>query len=219
MAVAFTKLMDATVALDRHVVSALELDEQVPSARWLAAESIANLVSSYYLSTGSVLSSSDAGPIIDALKDTLSSSPDFGTEGQPQSDPESVKTLKALTPAIIAVAQFSFGRNALELIREVTQKLIGLATEISARLSGIDGNPVNKSDLYIAVLEITGEFYKASHFSEMERFIQMAPEERRAYVAQHNRKIPMEPVWELLEIRLAMLEAVAGYLPQPGGKT
>ena len=217
LASAFTQLMDVTVELDRRVVLALDLSDGDPAARWNAAGSVADLVSSYYLSTGTILSPDDAGPMIEALQQTLSHLPAYSATGELPPAPQSVRTLKALAPAIIAIARFSFGRNALELTREVTGRLLALASEIASRISGLEGEALAQSPLYMAVLEVTGEFYRYSHFFEMERLMQMPAEERKAYVAEHNRKIPTEPVWELLGLRLAMLEAVAGYLPAAGG--
>ena len=217
MAAALAQLMDVTVELDRRIVASLDLASEDTSARWHVAGSVADLVSSYYLSTGTILLPDSAAPMVATVQQALLEMPDFGTPDEDaEAVPEAVRTLKALAPALIAIARFSFGRNALELTREVSSRLLSLAAEIASRISGLEGEALRRSALYTAVLEVAGDFYRYSHFFEMERLMQMPPEERKAYVAEHNRKIPIEPVWELLELRLAMLEAVAGYIPAEG---
>ena len=97
----------------------------------------------------------------------------------------------------------------MELLGEVARRLTEIATEVTGKLGSETG-----SALYYAVLEVAGEFYMESHFTEMDRLLEMAPDERKDYVQAHNRRIPMEPVWERLGLKMGMLEALTAYLPQ-----
>jgi hypothetical protein len=217
----FSQLIETTIEINQTILSGLQ--PQIISgdvSRWTGAGATAEFVAAYYRATGRAIDPGEAAPMIEALQNAL---PAIAAAADQADDEEAdisarpplARSLKALAPVASSIARFSFGRNAYELLAEVTHRLTTIAVEIAARLSGQEGPELLSSPLYYAVLEVTGEFYLESHFSEMDRLLEMEPEERKAYVRNHDKKIPMEPVWESLEIRLGMLEALATYLPLP----
>ena len=215
----FGRLIDSTVAVNREIVERLQLDEADGNARWIAASATAEIIAAHYRATTRALTGSEAVPLIEtltrAVEETLSGFDVSGSGMDPVASDIVGSSLRALAPAASAIARFSFGRDAMELLAEVTQHLTTLSLQITARLlyDQPDSRP-GESPLYLAVLEVAGEFYMESHFAEMDRLLEMPPEERRQYVSAHNKRIPMEPVWSALELRLSMIEAMTGYLPQ-----
>jgi hypothetical protein len=187
--------------------------------RWLGAEAVSVWMAAHYRSTGQVLTVDEAAYQIDALVGAIE-----GAWSPLPDEPSSwledagimARSLKALAPAAASVARYSFGRNAIDLLGEVTQRLATMAFELAARLSGTQvSQDVLSSPLYMAMLEVAGLFYKQAHRGEMDRLLSMPADERRAYVRAHDRRVPMEPVWDAVDLQLGMLEAMAAHIPLP----
>ncbi len=215
-----SELIASTVHLNQHVATIFGLDAAGGNARWLSASGVAEIVAAHYRVSTSAMSDAEGFAVIGALKNAVEEGM-AGLSPPPIEAEEQASTLgrslKALAPAASAIARFSFGRDPMELLADVSRRLTSIAGEITGKLSPMDvPDDALGSPLYFAVLEVAGEFYKESHFTEMDRLLEMPPEERKEYVVAHGRRIPMEPVWERLGLRLGMLEALAGYLPRPG---
>ncbi len=220
-AVQFAELIDSTISLNHHISGTLRLDETASDSRWLAAASAAEIVAAHYRATSRALSQDEATDVVTALKGAVLKSLDglaMPTGTQDENASLLGRSLKALAPSASAIARFSFGRDPMELLAEVARRLTAIATDVAGKLGRSEaGGGGAGSPLYYAVLEVAGEFYMESHFTEMDRLLEMAPEERKEYVQAHNRKIPMEPVWERLGLRMGMLEALTAYLPGADG--
>jgi hypothetical protein len=214
----FAELIGTTVALTRDLQPQLNDDA---ATRWHAACGLAEIVAAHFRATAEPLPAEEGGPLIAALSEAMRGSlaelaPALAADVQADA---LARSYKSLAPAVAAVARFSFGRDTLELIEDITRRLTVSALEIAMRLAGV-ATPAEalQSPLYHAVLEVAGDFYQESHFSEMDRLLAMSPEARNDYVKEHDRKIPMEPVWESLELKLAMMEVMAAHLPSsPAG--
>jgi hypothetical protein len=218
----FRELIDTTVALTQELQPLLDHEEANAATRWLAACGLAEIVAAHFRATAEPLQASEGGPLIEALSEAMHG---MLADIAPDMDgPRRIDSLahgyKSLAPAVAAVARFSFGRDTLELVADITRRLTASALEITKRLTGLDDpEAVLESPLYQAVLTVAGDFYLESHFTEMDRLLSMPPEERNEYVKEHDRKIPLEPVWESLELKLAMMEVMTAHLPgrKPAG--
>ena len=217
-ATAFSGLVESTTEINAHLVSALDNGNGSVKGRWLSAEAVSAWMAAHYRATGQIPGSEETGTLIDALLEAvtgaLSELPGDAPRPAPPSD-VLARSLKALAPAAASVARYSFGRNAIDLLVEVTRRLTTTALEFSQRLGAGEGQALLSSPTYFAMLEVAGLFYKQAHRGEMDRLLSMPAEERRAYVRAHDRRVPMDPVWDALDLQLGMLEAMAAHIPVP----
>ena len=212
----FRELLASTVALTRELQPLLNQGGADARIRWQAACGLTEIVAAHFRATAVPLDPVEGSAMLVALSEAMNGEitaqlPDITLSRRLDTLTQS---FKSLAPAVAAVARFSFGRDSLQLIEEVARRLTQTVLTIAGRLAG-ENDPavVLELPLYSTLLEVAGAFYLESHFAEMDRLLEMSPEVRNDYVQLHDKKIPMEPVWESLELKLAMLEIMAPHLP------
>jgi len=215
------KLIGNTVMLSQKLAAQLGASEdQVDAwARWALAGSSAQVVGSFFKTSGRPLSEEEAGHIAAVAIDLQSKFKSLIPSGQ-ENLPNTVATfrakmLEAMVPVVGAVAQYSFGRSEHALLAEVAEKLVKTSDQVTRALAPAGATPEEWRILCWNVLKAAGQIYTESHFSEADRLLYMAPEERAAYFAQHGQIVPMIQVWQAFNQRMAMLATLATYLDVP----
>ncbi len=214
IATTFMSLVESTVEISRAITERLRFGDNNQAAQWLTAGAAADAVAGFYRANGRPLGPSEIEPLLAALETALTQGMERLGFRRDTLDTDPTPPLghvyKALAPVVTAVARFSFGRDQNELLLEITDRLMSIAGGVTARLNKSE----NPDVLYYSILDVAGEFYMECHFAEMDRLLEMPPEERKEYVRTHDKQIPMEPVWETLNLKLSMLEAVTRHLQE-----
>jgi hypothetical protein len=112
----------------------------------------------------------------------------------------------ALIPIVNAVAAFPFGRQEEQLMKEIVQRLMGVAQGFSARLYA-SASPDQAKAVEVSILKVAANTYAQCHFAEMTQL--MSSGDQQKMMAQN---ISMDGVWGAFDKRLGMLEAVVGSL-------
>ena len=116
----------------------------------------------------------------------------------------------ALIPVVNAVAAFPFGRQEEQLMKEIVQRLTGVAQGFRARLYA-QANPEQAKAVEVSILKVAANTYAQCHFAEMTQL--MSSGDQQKMMAQN---ISMDGVWGAFDKRLSMLEAVVGALVPAG---
>jgi hypothetical protein len=209
----FAELIDATIVLNQEISGMLGLGKADSLARWQAVGAATEIVAAHYRATNHTLTAEEGSAIVATLREAVTPGIDAPDADPVETESDLARNLRALAPVISAIARFSFARDPMELLAEVVGRLTQIAVDVATKLGDTSGSI--GSPLYFAVLDVASEFYMESHLTEMNHLLEMAPDERKDYVHSHGRKIPMEPVWERIGLKMGMLEALTSYLPEP----
>ena len=120
----------------------------------------------------------------------------------PVMDFAAVHYASSLIPVVNAVAAFPFGRQEEQLMKEITQRLMGVANGFSGRLY-MNADAEQKKAVEVAILKVAANTYAQCHFAEMTQLMSSGDQQRM--MAQN---ISMDGVWAAFDKRLGMLEAV-----------
>jgi len=112
----------------------------------------------------------------------------------------------ALIPVVNAVAAFPFGRQEEQLMKEIIQRLTGVAQGFCTRLYP-QATPEQGKAVEVSILKVAANTYAQCHFAEMTQL--MSSGDQQKMMAQN---ISMDGVWGAFDKRLGMLEAVVGAL-------
>ncbi len=215
------KLIGNTVMLSQKLAAQIGASEDQLDAwvRWALAGSAAQVVGSFYKTSGRPLSDEEATQIATIAVDLQGKFKALIPSDQ-EKLPNTVATfrakmLEAMVPVVGAIAQYSFGRSEHALLAEVAEKLVKTSDQVTRALAPAGASPEEWRILCWNVLKAAGQIYTESHFSEADRLLYMAPEERAAYFAQHGQVVPMTQVWQAFNQRMAMLATLATYLDVP----
>ena len=214
-------LVDSTVMLSQKLAAQVGASEDQVDAwvRWALAGASAQVVGSFYKTSGRLLSAEEAGHIASIaieLQGKFKAQIPAGQENLPNTVATfRAKMLEAMVPVVGAVAQYSFGRSEHALLAEVAEKLVKISDQITRALAPAGASPEEWRLLCWNVLKAAGQVYTESHFTEADRLLYMAPEERAAYFAAHGQIVPMQQVWQAFNQRMAMLATLATYLEVP----
>ena len=211
----FAQLMELTGNLTKR--AAMQLGAQnLPAddwVRWQLAATVASLVASYYRATAQPITTETADSLLPAMiRASMDATP---LDAVPQNSPSTVssraKAINSLIPALSAIARFAFGRPETELMGEIADKLKEKAHGLSADAD--DAVPEDeKIALYDGLLEALGKIYAESHYAEMDRLLDMPPEERARYVQSYDNKPPIDPVWQAFQLRVDMLSIITQHV-------
>lgn len=167
------------------------------------------LVADSYKQTGRVPSENDVRRISKALESVIVFADNFAPaaehaqrlqtlEGTPPFiDPvqASLYSIHALTPAISAISEFSFGQSETRLIQEVADRLLARAKELLGNFGG--GNAMSE----LVVLQALGQIYAAAHQAETARLKMQGGDDTAA---------TMDAVWQSFEKQVAMIAVLIG---------
>lgn len=217
------RLISTTVSVSQKVADRIGA-QQHPDAdwvRWSVAAVMSPVVATQYRVTGKPLNDRDAGRIVSAVDAVAAFAGDY-TEGgygrealELDDEPAAglrIKAVNALVPVIGAIARFAFGHPEQTLIRDVLQALQGRVDRVTQRLLDDRANAEERVRFELGILNAACQLYAECHYAEMDRLLDMSPEERADYAREHNNTLPMEPVWDAFDLRMEMLMTVATHL-------
>lgn len=119
---------------------------------------------------------------------------------------------RAMTPAVSAIAAYSFGRPEKKLAQEVTGRLLQTARALREDLFPAVSAAEQRS-YEMAVFKSLAHVYSECHLAETRRLFAM-DEKLRAETAQKN-SVTMDSIWSAFDLRAEMLAAlVSGMTPE-----
>lgn len=217
------RLISTTVSVSQKVADRIGA-QQHPDAdwvRWSVAAVMSPVVATQYRVTGKPLDDREAGRIVSTV-DAVAAFAAGYTEGgygraalELDDEPAAglrIKAVNALVPVIGAIARFAFGHQEQTLIREVLQALQSRVDRATERLLDDRADAEEHVRFELGILNAAGQLYAECHYAEMDRLLDMSPEERADYAREHNNTLPMDPVWEAFDLRMEMLMTVATHL-------
>lgn len=187
-----------------------EDEEQADSTRLALASLAAPLIATFYRQNERVPEDQDIKRMVKSQEAVLAFAENFtpAKEGAsrlsiigndtPLFDETQVSlvVLQVLTPVISAIAEFPFGQSEVKLLQEVSVKLQTSAADIAKASGSTD----KLSELL--VLKALAQIYADCHRAETAR-LSTASDDNRA-------ELSVSPIWDAYEIKVAMLEAIAG---------
>ncbi len=217
----FAQMLDSTVTVANNAAEAMGAADGPEDdwMRWSLASALSNIVTAHFRATGRVLSVDDSERVVGAIDYGGTRVESFQLADERGRD-RAIRSLRirivdAMAPVVGAVARFSFGRDAHGLVVQVTDTILSYAAEVTDRLAPASWSDEEWASMYKGVLHAACDLYADCHYAEMDRLLDMTPQERSQYVRQHEMDVPMEPVWKAFETRLSMLTTVVENLDLP----
>ncbi len=179
------------------------------------------LIAGYYRNTGKVPGEQDVKRLVTALSAALTFADNFspaagntarlaGLEaGSPASDDTQVmiQCLQALTPVVLVIASYSFGKPEKKLVQDVTERLVQQAGLMAARMMP-GAAPAEMKRAELTLLRAMAPLYCEAHKTETRRLMAL-DENARTQVAQTNGGVlPLDPVWQDFDRHLAILDVL-----------
>lgn len=204
------KMLGQAVQISIKLSTALqaeETEEQADSTRLSMAAIATPLLADFYVKNKRVPEEADITRMTKSLEAVIG----FADKFTPAADGQSrlttidneipffdatqaiLTTMQALTPALLAISEFSFGQSDTKLMQEVSTKLEEKAAELA-------GSPENKLG-QILVLKSLATIYAGCHRAEVEK---MSSGDNQGEAPS------MTPVWEAFEKRTMMMQALVG---------
>ena len=193
-------------------LNAQETEEQADSTRLSLAAIATPLLAEFYVKNKRVPEDKDILRISKSLEAVIG----FADKFTPAADGQSrlttidgdiafydgtqaiLTTMQALTPAVMAISDFSFGQSDIKLMQEVASRLEEKATILA-------GGAENKLG-QILVLKSLAMIYAQCHYQEVSKS-----------VGDQSVAPSLDPVWEAFEKRTMMMQALSGMDLTPSG--
>ena len=219
----FGELLQNVGDLAHQVATQMGYDEspQYDGVRWEVAKIMAQLVAGYFRATAMPMPAARAEELLPIMQSAAPMVPEIVDVTRPQPPTETmlpqVRAINHMIPVLSAIARFAFGRPETDVMKEITEKLLGKTQQIAdSHVSG-SISPAERRQYEDGILEALGKIYAESHYAEMDRLLDMPPEERAKYVQKYNNKPPMDPVWQAFDMRVGMLNVVIDNITAPDG--
>lgn len=194
----------------------VEDEAQADSTRLALASLAAPLLADFYRQNESVPEDQDIKRLTKSLESVVAFADNFGAAEEEKSrlttldvdaplfdkTQSALVVMQAMTPAIMAVGDFSFGQSEAKLIQEITNKCEAKAAEIAKKVNLGD----KLSELMI--LKALAALYAECHTSETQKLASQSD-------ASDRGELSLDPVWDRFATRVAMIEAVMG-IESPG---
>ncbi len=189
-------------------LNAQETEEQADSTRLSMAAIATPLLANFYVQNKRIPEEADVNRIVKSLEAVIGFADKFTPAADGQSRLSTIDddiaffdatqailtTAQALTPALLAISEFSFGKSDTKLMQEVAAKLEEKATI----LAGGSDNKLGQ----ILVLKSLATIYAQCHSQEVEKM--------SAGNNDNNAAPSIAPVWEAFEKRSMMMQALVG---------
>ena len=219
----FGELLQNVGDLSRQVANQLGYDDssQYDGVRWEVSKIMAQLVASYFRATAMPMPLARAEELLPIMQSAAPVVPEIMGVVSPTAPTDhalpQIRAINHMIPVLSAIARFAFGRPENDVMQEISQKLLE-RTQAIVRDHAPDGiSDSDKKQFEDGILESLGKIYAESHYAEMDRLLDMPPEERAKYVQGYDNKPPMEPVWQAFDLRVGMLMAVVKNIAIPDG--
>lgn len=211
-ALALSSLLSESVKISISLSQAMNLkpeDGDADAIRVALAALAGGLVADSYRQTGRIPSGNDAARIAKALESVIVFADNFAPAAEhakrletlggvaPFVDPvqTNIYAVQALTPAIAAIAEFSFGQAETRLVQDVADRLRARAKDLLFSFSS-GSNEMSE----LVVLQALGQLYASSHRAETKRL----KEQSDAAASS------LDVVWAAFDRQVAMLSVLLG---------
>ena len=176
------------------------------------------LIAGHYRNTGKVPGENDVKRLVTALSAALTFADNFSPAaentarltaleaGVPPADDTQVmiQCLQALTPVVLVVAAYPFGRPEKKLVQDVTERLVQQAGLMATRLlPGAAPNDLKLAEL--TLLRAMAPLYCESHQTETRRMLALDDSARNQAAQANGGVLPLDPVWQDFDRQVAML--------------
>ncbi len=189
----------------------VEDETQADSTRLALASLAAPLLADFYRQNEAVPEDQDIKRLTKSLESVVAFADNFSAAEEEKSrlttldvdaplfdkTQSALVVMQAMTPAIMAVGEFSFGQSEAKLIQEITSKCEAKAAEIAKKVNLGD----KLSELMI--LRALAALYAECHTSETQKLASQSD-------ATDRGELSLDPVWDRFATRVAMIEAVMG---------
>jgi hypothetical protein len=178
------------------------------------------LIARQFLQNGQIPTDADLRRMIPALQAVMAFSENFEPSARNAQRLEAigvhenqalVQYIHAFVPVLNALGNFSFGQSEQKLIMEVSSRLTAKA-EALGRSIITTAMPEERKAGEIALLAMVANLYAACHEAETVRLMTLRDDEFSALPQAPGGGLSLEAVWSAFDIRVAMLEALAGHL-------
>lgn len=219
----FGELLQNVGDLSKQVAQQLGYDENAKydGVRWEISKIMAQLVASYFRATAGPMPAAKAEELLPIMQSATPMVPEIMDVTRPQSPTDTIlpqaRAINHMIPVLSAIARFAFGRPEGEVMAEIAEKLLDKTQDLVRDFVPSDTSDSGKKQFEDGILEALGKIYAESHYAEMDRLLDMPPEERAKYVQSYNNKPPMEPVWQAFDLRIGMLTALIKSVAIPDG--
>ncbi len=219
----FGELLQNVGDLSKQVANQLGYDDnqKYDGVRWEVSKIMAQLVASYFRAAAAPMPMAKAEEVLPIMQSAVPMVPEIMDVTQPQSPADTimpqVRAINHMIPVLSAIARFAFGRPENEVMADIAEKLLNRTQQMSREHVSAEISDSEKKQFEDGILEALGKIYAESHYAEMDRLLDMPPEERAKYVQSYNNKPPMEPVWQAFDLRVGMLIALIKSIAIPDG--
>ncbi len=218
-------LLGKTVHLSIELSKILDIDsagEKADAVRLAAAGLASPIIARQYLAGAGKLNDQDAAKLVEALNAVLSFSENYlpaeeheirlqqiVPEGIPGDSYQiNIQFLNAFMPTIQAIAAFPYGQPEKKLVQEVSARLTQKAMDLREKhFPNLSANEQKLVEL--SFLRPLAGLYADCHNMEMRRLMALDEAARNQLIENNGGKMPMDGVWNALDIRMEMLEALA----------
>lgn len=219
----FGELLQNVGDLSQQVATQLGFDDSkaYDGVRWELAKIMAQLVASYFRATAMPMPIARAEELLPIMQSAVPLTPEIVDVTSPQSPTETmlpqVRAINHMIPVLSAISRFAFGRPEAEVMAEISAKLLDKTLELIRTVIPDEVTEADRKQFEDGILEALGKIYAESHYAEMDRLLDMPPDERAKYVQSYNNKPPMEPVWQAFDLRVEMLVELIKNIAIPEG--
>ncbi len=219
----FGELLQNVGDLSKQVAQQLGYDDtaQYDGVRWETSKVMAQLVASYFRATAMPMPTARAEELLPIMQSAVPMVPEIMDVTRPSAPTETmlpqVRAINHMIPVLSAISRFAFGRPENEVMADIAVRLLNKTLELSNSLVPDEVTPAERKQFEDGILEALGKIYAESHYAEMDRLLDMPPEERAKYVQSYDNKPPIEPVWQAFDLRIGMLTELIKSIAIPGG--
>ena len=179
------------------------------------------LVAGHYRQTGKVPADSDIKRLVTSLSAVLIFADNFSPAAENTARLTSleagtavvddtqimIQCLQALTPIVVTIAAYSFGRPEKKMVQDVAERLMAQAGTIASRI--IPGaNPVDLKRAELALLRAMTPLYCEAHLAEKNRLMALDENARQAAAQAQGGVLSLDPLWQNFDRHLAMLDII-----------
>lgn len=219
------ELLARAVQAGVELATAMDIREtgaEGESVRLALAGLAGPLVAGHYRNSGKVPGEPEVKRLVTALSAALTFADNFSPAagntarlaaleaGVPPADDTQVmiQCLQALTPLVVAVSAYPFGRPEKKMVQDVTERLVQQAGNLAARLvPGVDEPDLKQMELVL--LRAMVPLYCAAHQAEMQRVMKLDDNARQLAAQTNGGVLSLEPVWQNFDKQVAMLDVLA----------
>lgn len=200
------------------VMDIRETGSDAESIRLALAALSGPLVAGHYAQTGKVPAEADIQRLVTALSAALTFADNFAPAagntarlaaleaGIPATDDTQVmiQCLQALTPVVVTIAGYSFGRPEKKMVQDVTERLSRQASSLAAQVvPDADASDLKFAEL--ALLRAMVPLYCEAHRAETRRVLALDDTARQQAAQANGGVLPLDPLWTEFDRHLSLL--------------